>query len=255
MSDSEDGDAVAADMFNEPDDFYEKPKPATSQTHQFLDGRELPLRLVGQSPLWGHYLWNAGKTVSAYMEKNADSLVRGKTVLELGAAAGLPSLTAALNGATTVVVTDYQDSDLIENLSINVRACKELQPDADIHAYGLTWGADTSRVMSHVSGRDPPGFDLLILADLLFNHFAHEDLARTVTETMRRSKDARALVFFTPYRPWLLEKDLAFFEVAKERGLHVTKIMETVMDKVMFENDRGDELLRRTVFCYEMTWC
>jgi len=62
------------------------------------------------------------------------------------------------------------------------------------------------------------------------------------------------LVFFTPYRPWLLEKDLAFFDLAKDSGFHVNKIFEKVMDKVLFEKDPGDELLRRTVYGYELKW-
>ena len=56
---------------------------------------------------------------------------------------------------------------------------------------------------------------------------------------MKMSKDSRALVFFTPYRPWLLGKDLAFFVLAKEAGLLVEKVLETTMGKVMFEEDPG----------------
>jgi EEF1A N-terminal glycine/lysine methyltransferase len=61
-------------------------------------------------------------------------------------------------------------------------------------------------------------------------------------------------VFFTPYRPWLYEKDMMFFDIAKEQGFTIKKVLEKVMDKVMFEEDRGDELMRRTVFGYELTW-
>jgi len=82
-------------------------------------------------------------------------------------------------------------------------------------------------------------------------------------------------VFFTPYRPWLLPNDLAFFDLAREAGFVVNKFFEHTMDKVMFEEDPGvsdqksstdnarardadlsqqDELLRRTVFGYSITW-
>jgi nicotinamide N-methyltransferase len=80
-------------------------------------------------------------------------------------------------------------------------------------------------------------FDVLILADLLFNHSEHGKLVQSVTKSLK--KDGTALVFFTPYRPWLLEKDLAFFDLAKESGLVVEKVLEKVMDKVMFEEDPG----------------
>ena len=42
------------------------------------------------------------------------------SVLELGAAAALPSMVAALNGARKVVVTDYPDPELVENIVYNV---------------------------------------------------------------------------------------------------------------------------------------
>jgi len=83
------------------------------------------------------------------------------------------------------------------------------------------------------------GFDTLILADLLFNHSEHQKLVKTILDTLKHSADSCALVFFTPYRPWLLQKDLSFFEKAEEGGLSVEKIFEKVMDKVIFENDPG----------------
>ena len=56
---------------------------------------------------------------------------------------------------------------------------------------------------------------------------------------LKKEKDARAFVFFTPYRPWLLEKDLAFFDLARGKGFVVERMFEKVMEKVMFEEDPG----------------
>jgi nicotinamide N-methyltransferase len=60
--------------------------------------------------------------------------VEGKTVLELGAGGGLPSLVCALNGAAQVVVTDYPDADLIENLRYNIAHCEFLPQASNIFA-------------------------------------------------------------------------------------------------------------------------
>jgi len=98
------------------------------------------------------------------------------------------------------------------------------------------------------------GFDLLILADLLFNHSEHAKLLSTIRLTLRREPAARALVFFTPYRPWLLDKDMAFFDLARQGGFVVEKVLEKVMEDVMFAEDRGDELLRRTVYGFVLRW-
>jgi len=173
-------------------------------------------------------------------------------VLELGAGAGLPSLVCALKGARRVVVTDYPDPDLIENLHVNVANCS-LPADARVSAEGFLWGASPDRLIEQL-GDEAAGFDVVILADLLFNHSEHGKLVSSVQQTLKPLPDSRALVFFTPYRPWLLEKDLAFFDLAKASGFVVTKLLEEVMEKVMFEEDPGDELLRRTVFGYELRW-
>jgi nicotinamide N-methyltransferase len=159
-------------------------------------------------------------------------------VLELGAGAGLPSLVCALNGASRVVVTDYPDADLIDNLRYNITHCKLLSTPPSIVAEGYLWGAPIQDIIQHLPNSDET-FDVLILADLLFNHSEHAKLIKTVQLTLKKSPDAKAYVFFTPYRPWLLQKDLAFFDAAKEAGFAVEKTFEKVMDKVMFEEDPG----------------
>ena len=109
------------------------------------------------------------------------------------------------------------------------------------------------------------GFDVLILSDLLFNHSEHSKLLASVKSCMRKGGPSskgnegvedypRALVFFTPHRPWLYEKDLAFFELARQGGFVVQKIFEEVLEKPMFAEDRGDEKMRRTVEGWELRW-
>lgn len=80
--------------------------------------------LISNVHAQGHLLWNAGRTISEYLEENRKTLVEGKAILELGAGAGLPSLVCALNGAATVVTTDYPDPDLVDNLNHNIQNCK-----------------------------------------------------------------------------------------------------------------------------------
>lgn len=69
---------------------------------------------------------------------------------------------------------------------------------------------------------------MLILADLLFNHSEHAKLIKTVQLTLEKSSTSRAYVFFTPYRPWLYEKDMAFFDLARQAGFEVKKTFEKV---------------------------
>ena len=179
--------------------------------------------------------------------------MQNKNVLELGAGAGLPSLIAAILGARKVVVTDYPDQELIVNLRHNIEHCFPLENRSSIVAEGFLWGSQSSCLKCHLQP-DADSFDLLILADILFNHSEHEKLLTTVRECLRKTTESVALVFFTPYRPWLLDKDLSFFALARASGFVVNKISDQMVDKIMFESDPGDEVLRKTVFGYEMKW-
>lgn len=193
-----------------------------------------------QNPLWGHYLWNAGIITSKYLETHAERLVKARSVLELGAGGGLPSLTAAVRGASLVLVTDYPDPPLVKNLEVNAEMLKKTHGDVKIEVEGYLWGADTEVLKKHLpESEKEEGFDTLILSDLLFNHSEHDKLVETVTKMMKKSKDARALVFFTPHRPWLYDNDLAFFPKTEEVGITVEKVLEEKMEKPMFEEDRG----------------
>lgn len=105
-SDSDSDSELGLDIFAEPADFRPPDKPATTAQHTLVTGSKetVHLRLVGHNPLWGHLLWNAGRVTSEYIERRATDLVYGKTVLELGAGAGLPSLVCALRGASKVII-------------------------------------------------------------------------------------------------------------------------------------------------------
>jgi nicotinamide N-methyltransferase len=230
------------DLFTEPAGYYPPAPPPTTTTHTLRSGTSLTLALVGHNPLWGHHLWNGARCTAAYLEAQP-ALVAHRSVLELGAGAGLPALVCARLGAAPVVASDYPDPELVENLSRNVTG-------AGAFAEGYCWGADPAALLAHA----PEGFDVLILADLLFNHSEHGKLVETVRTTMARTATAVALVFFTPYRPWLLDRDLAFFDLVRAAGFVVEKVFEEKMDEVMFKEDRGDEELRRTVFGYTVRW-
>ncbi|KAI4115707.1 MAG: hypothetical protein LQ345_003745 [Seirophora villosa] len=206
---SDDEALIDTAIFQEPPDYYPPPKPATFESRTLQGGQTLRLRLVGHNPLW---------VVTDYLYDHKESLVRGTSMLELGAGAGLPSIAAAIWGAKHVVVTDYPDQDLVENMKINVDAATDVVPRS---------------------------------SNIVVQHAA---LVSTIRATLARSPQARALVFFTPYTPWKFDKDMAFFDVAREGGFEVNQVVKRVMDKVMFQDDPGDELLRRTVFGYELSW-
>ena len=151
---------------------------------------------------------------------------------------------ATILGAQRVVVTDYPDADLVDNISWNVDNCDALTTPqrSAIAVEGYAFGAPPEPLLAHLSDKPDhqnAGFDTLILADLLFNHHCHAQLVSTIQRTLAPTPSARALVFFSPYRPWLLGADLAFFALAEEGGFAVEKMGEEVTEKVMFRDDPG----------------
>ena len=261
-SDAPEEDDLSVDLFADPADFYPPTPPPTTQTYTTLSNHTITLHLVGHSPLEAHHLWNGSRVVASHFEAHP-ALVHNRTVFELGAGAGLPSLVAASLGARMVVMTDYPDPDLIETMEKNVRGC-EIIPEKEgagggekegIVVEGFVWGADPGKVLGHLgeSGKGE-GFDVLVLADLLFRHNEHGSMLRTVRQTLKKARESRAFVVFTSYRPWLQHKDLRFFDLAREEGFVVEKVLEKKMERPLFEKDPGDEEVLKTVTGWTLRW-
>lgn len=188
-------------------------------------------------------LWNAGRISSDYIETHAPTLIAGKDVLELGAAAGVPSIVSAIKGARTAVMTDYPDPDLVDNMRQNAEASAPLipnNPPSSLHVTGYKWGSDVQPLLEYIPGESKDRkFDVLIMADVVYSHREHGNLVKTMQQTMKREKDAVALVIFTPYEPWLLPQTERFFPLAQANGFTVTKVFEKLTEKVLFEDDPG----------------
>lgn len=253
---SDDEISLEGDLFQEPEN-YTKPPPEPHFAHydRKIEGAEpktIDLRLVGLSPLWGHLLWNAGIYTADYLDKHAQTLVTGKKVLELGAAAALPSLVCAVNGAKEVVSTDYPDPDLVSNIQYNFDHCKDTNSPWRVQGYiwgdqfkPLIYGTDESTWKEEIAEEDK--FDLIILSDLVFNHTEHLKLLETCRRCLKST--GRCLVVFSPHRAWLLEKDLEFFETCKDFDFEAEKI-DLVNWKPMFEEDEETADIRARVYSF-----
>lgn len=248
-------------VFEEPEDFLPPPPQAhyADYEREYVapesdsQQKKIQLRLVGKSPLWGHMLWNAGIYTAKFLDKHPE-LVKGKTILELGAASALPTVVCGLIGAERVVSTDYPDPELIQNIQYNVDhelyGGQPLLKDADerkVVVEGYIWGNEYLPLQLHVKNGK---FDLIILSDCVFNHTEHRKLLRCIKDLL--ASDGKALVVFSPHRPRLLDVDLSFFETAKEFGLE-SHFLEKVNWHPMFDEDPETVEIRSRIYAYYLT--
>lgn len=260
----DDGDD-GLNMFEEPEDFRPKTPPPTVTHYEFPGtSSKVTLNLVGSHPLWGHLAWNASFILSDFLCAHALTLTKGKRVLELGAAAGLPSIVCNWASASHVVATDYPDKDLIDNLTKNiVQNCQDdtspLRGPGKSFVEGYIWGRDPSPLLSHLEVDGKPGkFDLILLSDLVFNHQAHPALLETCESCIADAPTGEGemstpcvLVFFTHHRPHLAYKDMQFFDMAEVKGWKFEKLGEWFREP-MFPEDPGDEVVRSTIHGYRL---
>ncbi|GBE87585.1 Protein N-terminal and lysine N-methyltransferase EFM7 [Sparassis crispa] len=289
MFDSEGGPTLGLD-----DIFTEPPRPPSPEPTVTLYTRdaELPpwassgcpwstieIRLVGSHPLWGHYLWNASRAFASYLDIHSE-LYRDRSVLELGAGGGLPGLVAAKNGARTVVLTDYPDTALLENLAYNVQNNVPSELLQRVHVKGYIWGHSVDPLLNWREGPSrSEGFDLIIMSDLIFNHSQHNALLQTCEHALSRSRSSVTpdtpsalhthtppdaakktnktlepclLVFYTHHRPHLAHRDMQFFDEARDRGWLCNEIL-TQKFEPMFPEDPGEEEVRATVHGWRLT--
>ena len=271
MSDTE--EEIDTSLFQDPEGYYPPSPPPRQESYTLQTRQTLTLHLVGHSPLEAHHLWNGARVVARLFEDDP-SLVRDRTVLELGAGAGLPSLVAAAMGCRRAVVTDFPDVDLVANMWRNVDGLGEVlgeEVKGRVGVKGFVWGGNVRPLLEELQDgttveqeeeeeeeenevEKKGGFDVLILADLLFRHSEHGRLVKTIREALGRRKESRAYVVFTSYRPWLRHKDLAFFDGCREEGFVVEQILERKLDAPLFENDPGDVEVQKTVTGHVVRW-
>ncbi|PRP85855.1 hypothetical protein PROFUN_06129 [Planoprotostelium fungivorum] len=226
-------------FFEEPEGYFKEHQPGHA-TFVRGNGKNIELNLVAQHSLWAHCLWNAAR----FLADHLDSAERCKDLsfLELGAGSGLPSIMAALNGASRVLITDYPEDVLLDNIKENVRSnCGTV---SHVKVMGHMWGKEPEKLIESSGGQ----FDRIILSDLIFNHLSHRDMLRTCKTCLKPG--GKVLVAFSHHRPNFTKEDLNFFTVAREEFSFECNLERSMRMKAMFPEDPGPEDVRATVHYY-----
>ncbi|AWU75759.1 hypothetical protein CAS74_003837 [Pichia kudriavzevii] len=244
---------IPTTLFQEPETYTPDPRPGTLATYTTIKTNEnIQINLVGSSPLYGHILTHACLYLAKYLENNADTVVRGKSILEVGAGGALPSILAARLGAQYVVSTDYPDPDLIVNIRKNIT---ENNVQDNCSALGYIWGNDTTEIVDMLKTNTDGSkstFDTIILSDVIFNHSEHLKLLQTCRDLLTPNK-GKILVTFSPHRPKLYHADLQFFETCQQDPFNFTPhFVEMQHWSPLFKDDTDESTveLRSRVYFY-----
>ncbi|BAM82278.1 hypothetical protein, conserved [Cyanidioschyzon merolae strain 10D] len=247
-----------------PPDFYRERQRSRVERYQSPAGAPLQCSVQVQTtqehPLWTSHVWSGARALADTLCWQPE-LIAGKTVCELGAGAGLVSIVAFLAGADQVVATDYPDPEILNSLESNIRehtanSCSsETVKRASPKVVPYRWG-DSPDSLQRCTGLQR--FQVVLLADLLSFHQAHDALLRSVKMLLAlpaNDPTAVALVTFTHHRPHLAERDLAFFRLVNADGALIAEpwLSPLQMDP-MFPDDPGDVCIRGQVHRWRLRW-
>ncbi|KAL2919299.1 hypothetical protein HK105_200942 [Polyrhizophydium stewartii] len=211
--------------------------------------------------LFAHHVWKASILLArllAAAQPAAD--VAGRTVVELGAGTGLPSIAAGMLGARAVVASDFPDAAILDalrrNLDVNLRPAGTRGGDggdqggqggqggddddiaARCHVVGHVWGDDPAPLLHHAG---PGGFDVVLLADTFWMAHQHDNLLADVTALLAPQGVVLAVAGLHTGRRTM---EAFFDKAAREHALVVERL---AIVEVPVGSGSGDELVWNTV--------
>lgn len=167
-----------------------------------------------KSTLFATFLWSGSSVLSRKLLDVPD-LVAGASVLEFGAAAGLPSIAAAKLGASLVCASDYPSPTVLMTLQKNLT---ENSADAVAKVVPHKWGEDVDALLA-ANGHNK--YDLVLAAECLWKHDAHESLVASIKGCIKPG--GVLLLTYSHHIPDLEAEDDRFIALAEEQGF---KLME-----------------------------
>jgi protein-lysine N-methyltransferase EEF2KMT len=174
--------------------------------------------------------WEAALNLGNYLCANQDDLVRGKSILELGAGTGYVSILCAKHlGASHIIASDGSD-DVVSSLSTNFYL-NDLQDSSVIEGKELKWG------QALIGGEHPEWnggrqIDLVLGADLTYDDDAIPALVSTFGDLFELYPDLKIIYAATIRNPSTFEKFLETCRASKyiveefKYGIEMTEVQE-----------------------------
>ncbi|KAF5369256.1 hypothetical protein D9758_002632 [Tetrapyrgos nigripes] len=159
--------------------------------------------------------------------------VHRKTVIELGAGCALPSLlmSTITESPSLILVTDYPDDSILNNLKANVERNASLtSPECHVSWMGYEWGTDTTSLLKLLpAGSSEAGYDVVILSDLLHFHSSHDSIIESMKLLL--SKGPESICYLSAGKYTLPHVCDNFVLKAKVNGFDIEEIITDEKEK------------------------
>lgn len=167
----------------------------------------------GKKTLFATYVWSGSIVLSNLLCDLYRDLIVDKSVVEFGAAAGIPSVVAAKIGAKRVIATDYPSKSVLRNLRKN---CERNGVTDRVRVTEYIWGEDATPV---VQLNDGELFDVALATECLWRHESHQSLIDSAKSLLRIG--GVLLLTYSHHVPGFEEQDDAFLSMAEAQGFSI----------------------------------
>ena len=176
-------------------------------------------------------VWNGGVRLAQLIERGClRDRLRGKTVLELGAGAALPSLVLLAQPQeflpAAVIISDYDDTAIVEAMQDNLQTNRHAVALDLCRVVGHVWGTSTAPLTNALcdvlGGSCISGFDVVLLAEIMWDPSLHASLIATLAAVL--AVDGEVWMCHCHHWEGHEKADAHFFALARDRGIGVERL-------------------------------
>jgi EEF1A N-terminal glycine/lysine methyltransferase len=180
--------------------------------------------------LFATHVWS-GSVVLAKALAERKASVQNARMIEFGAAAGLPSITAAKLGAALVCSTDFPSPTVLQTLQRNISINNV---DEKVIVKSHIWGESVQPLLE-ANGQQK--FDIALAAECLWRHESHNVLLRSILSVLKPK--GLLIITYSHHIPGLENDDDHFIRACQDAGMLVVE-RSTIAGKHMWSDRMVD---------------